>query len=315
MLCGYVFVRLKWLPAEAADLYVAFVYKVAGPALIFLGLATLSLSQIFHWGFMLATIVSISLCMFPWFFIIKKRYPEKKPGFAALVAYSVSLGNSAFIALPILLVLIGKIGMVLCITSLFIVVALFMPFVFYYVSQKKNRQSTSMVKDFFINLKSLFQNPLLIGAVLGILYSVTTMPMPAILSNFFHSLAIALTPLALFSIGMSFSWASVKKHWKMITIMTIFKMFVAPAIAYGCAAIFRLNFYETLTIVLIAGVPAPKTAFILAENFDYEPELFSGVIAATTLVGVATIFVYLLFATLWFPHMFLHSVNHAASMG
>ena len=72
------------------------------------------------------------------------------------------------------------------------------------------------------------------------------------------------------------------------------------------AVLLNLSNLETFALVLIAAVPSPKTAYILAEEYNFEPELMAGHIALTTVIGVVTIFGLILFASSVDPTLLRH---------
>ena len=77
MLTGFLCIHFNVLHQETPHFLINFIFNVAAPALIFIGMATAPLSQIFHWDFIFATIISIAICLFTWIFFIKKLYPNK----------------------------------------------------------------------------------------------------------------------------------------------------------------------------------------------------------------------------------------------
>ena len=304
MLTGFLCIHFKILPQETPHFLISFIFNVAAPALIFIGMATAPLSQIFHWDFIFATIIAIAICFFPWIFFIKKCYPQKSTGFAALIAYSVSLGNSAFIGLPILVLVAGSKGMILAVVSSVIVVSVFMPSVIYFMNKSINKNTEKVKYGVLKDVLKIFKNPIVLSGFLGILYSAANLPMPAVAKSYFTTLGSALAPVALFAVGAGIMWANIKDYWKILSVMSFFKMIICPAIAYLVAVLLHLNNLETFALVLIAAVPSPKTAYILAEEYNFEPELMAGHIALTTVIGVVTIFGLILFASSVDPTLF-----------
>lgn len=313
ILAGYLFVRFAWLPANTADVIVNFVYKVAAPALIFIRLSTAKISHIFHWHFILASILSTSTCYILAFFLIKKYHASHNSALAALAAYAISLGNAAFIALPILLLLMGNTGVILAITSVMLVVVLLIPVVIHFISDPKTDKQLPFWKKTYTKINSIMLNPLVLSSIFGIVYSATRLPMPTILHSFFSTIGETLTPLALIAVGMSFTWSSVVKNWRLLSFMAIFKMFICPLVAFLFALLFHLQPNEMLALVLIAAVPSPKTAYILAKQFKLEPELMASNIALTSLVAFFTLFGLLTYVTLAHPDMLIHHTNHEVS--
>ena len=304
MLTGFLCIHFNVLHQETPHFLINFIFNVAAPALIFIGMATAPLSQIFHWDFIFATIISIAICLFTWIFFIKKLYPKKSIGFAVLIAYSVSLGNSAFIGLPILVLVAGSKGMILAVVSSVIVVSIFMPFVTYFIDKSMNKNFEKIEYGALKNILKIFKNPIVMAGFLGILYSATNLPVPAIAKSYFTILGSALAPVALFAVGAGIMWSNIKDYWKILSVMSFFKMIICPAIAYLVAVLLNLSNLETFALVLIAAVPSPKTAYILAEEYNSEPELMAGHIALTTVIGVVTIFGLILFASSVDPTLF-----------
>lgn len=304
MLSGHVATRFRWVSGNYGDALVDFVYKVAGPALIFSGLATEPFSQVFHWDFIGATLVSIGLCFGCWWVFAARIGPQRELPYRALTAYAVSVGNSAFIGLPILFALLGRPGLILSVASLFVVVMVFFPLLMFLVTKRDAEVGVSGVALIRQNVKVFLTNPLVLAAILGILYSASGLPLPNVLSHYFRTLAISLTPVALFAVGMEFSWNAIRAEWRTLCVMCMYKMLVCPAVAYGAALLFDLGLVATVSVVLIAGVPSPKTAFIIGKKFGIAEDLMSGLIGLTTVIGLLTLFVFLMVIAVAHPELF-----------
>lgn len=96
-------------------------------------------------------------------FFIKKCYPQKPTGFAALIAYAVSLGNSAFIGPLILVLVAGSKGTILAVVSSVIVILIFMPSVIYFIKKSINKNTEKVKYGVLKDVLKIFKNPIVLS--------------------------------------------------------------------------------------------------------------------------------------------------------
>jgi len=113
--------------------------------------------------------------------------------------------------------------------------------------------------------------------------------MPAPLAAYMNILAAALTPCALFAIGLSLSVDEIRSNFTASIVLAVVKLLIMPLIVYGFCVATGLNPLYTVAAVICAAVPTAKTVYILAGEYKVEQSLVAATVSITTLLSVATL--------------------------
>src|SRR6185437_10333378 len=145
-------------------------------------------------------------------------------------------------------------------------------------------------------LSQIVLNPMVLSTLVGLLWSIAGLPIPAPVAAYLNIFAGALTPCALFAIGLGLSVEGIRSTFAASAVLTVVKLVVLPLIVYGLCMILRLNPLYTIAAVICAAVPTAKTVYILAREHKEEEELVAATVSVTTMFSVATLlgWIYLL---------------------
>jgi malonate transporter and related proteins len=136
-------------------------------------------------------------------------------------------------------------------------------------------------------------NPLVISTLIGMLWSVLGLRMPAPVTAYLGIMADALTPCALFAIGLGLSIEGLRANLGRASLLSVVKLVIMPLIVYGLSLWLGLNPLYTIAAVICAAVPTAKTAYILAGEYHCEEMMVASTISMTTLVSVMSLVVWL----------------------
>ena len=103
----------------------------------------------------------------------------------------------------------------------------------------------------------------------------------------------ALTPCALFSIGLELTLSELRERMTLYALLTVLKLAAVPLVVYVLCVALRLDHMATVAAVVCAAVPTAKSAYVLAVEYDVEKAVVSGVISMTTLFSVITLIAWL----------------------
>lgn len=151
----------------------------------------------------------------------------------------------------------------------------------------------SAVKRAIVNVA---KNPIIIGILLGVPFSLLRIKLPTILQSTFSTIGGTATPVALLAVGASFSRSEAVKRIKPAVVATAIKLFILPAIFLPIAALFGFKNSEMLAILIMVGSPTTVSCFVMAKNMGHEGVLTSNVVMlATVLSSVSlTLWIFLL---------------------
>ncbi len=198
------------------------------------------------------------------------------------------LGNTAFVGLPMILALAGEealgpaliadqLGSFLALSTVGVVLASV-----YAGDQLDARQVVQKLLHF----------PPFLALAVALLVSLLG-SWPEAISQFLHRLGETLTPLALFSIGLSFRLAAIKGRGAMLLVGLGWKLLLAPLAAITVAMATGVAGSAMLAGVLQTAQGPMITAGILAQEHKLNPEL------VTLIVGVGVLLSFVT-APLWF---------------
>jgi predicted permease len=102
-------------------------------------------------------------------------------------------------------------------------------------------------------------------------------------------LAAALTPCALFAIGLGLSVEDVRSSLRASIVLAAVKLVIMPLIVYGLCVALGLGSLYTIAAVVCAAVPTAKTVYILAGEYKVEEALVAATVSITTLLSVVTL--------------------------
>ena len=95
-------------------------------------------------------------------------------------------------------------------------------------------------------------------------------------------------PLALISIGASFSFKKLRGDLAVALLATINKIVLMPIVTGVLLVMFGVQGQELAIGVLLAGTPVAAAAYIMAQQLHSDPELSGAIIALSTLCSLAT---------------------------
>jgi malonate transporter and related proteins len=101
--------------------------------------------------------------------------------------------------------------------------------------------------------------------------------------------AAALTPCALFAIGLGLSVEDVRSSLRASIVLAAVKLMIMPLIVYGLCVALGLGPLYTIAAVVCAAVPTAKTVYILAGEYKVEEALVAATVSITTLLSVVTL--------------------------
>ena len=103
----------------------------------------------------------------------------------------------------------------------------------------------------------------------------------------------ALTPCALFAIGLDLSIDELRGHLSRYALLAALKLIAMPLVVYGLCVAVGLDRTTTLAAVICAAVPTAKSAYVLAVEYDVEKTSTGAAISTTTLFSIVTLLAWL----------------------
>ena len=138
-------------------------------------------------------------------------------------------------------------------------------------------------------LKGIATNPIILGIVIGVIFSALKIKFPPMLDNTVNNFAKITTPLALLAIGGSFEFGKAIERMKPAVIATALKLVGWPLIFLPIAIKMGFRNDELMALVIMLGSPTTPSCYVMAKSMKSEGTLTSSVIVLTTLFSAFSI--------------------------
>ena len=138
-------------------------------------------------------------------------------------------------------------------------------------------------------LKGIAANPIILGIVTGLVWSMLRLPLPTILYNTVNNLGKTATPLGLMAMGGALHFGKVFSRPKATIACTFLKLVGFCAIFLPIAIHLGFTHDKLVSILIMLGSATTVTCYIMAKNMGHEGSFSSSVIMLTTLLSSFTL--------------------------
>ena len=301
LVTGFIFAQLNILPEHTAEVLIQFAFHVAVPALLIGVIAQEDAEKLLNLPYIAALgggIAAMYLAI-----LLGALYVWKQNlGPATMLTLTSVASNSGFVALPILHATLGHKGVLPAAIANIIVVTVFLFTV--PLLERAHAQEAGERESIIAALQRIALNPVILGTLIGIAWAMTGLGLPKVVSAYFNLLAGALTPCALFAIGMSIRLDALRERGAMIIFSSLVKLVALPVLVLLLCHLFELDPLYTIAAVVCAAVPTAKTTFMLASQYGQPEEPVADTISVTTLASTLTLILWLLLLAHLYPAPF-----------
>jgi predicted permease len=157
-----------------------------------------------------------------------------------------------------------------------------------------SEKKVSLPQRVGLTAKALISNPLIIACIVGIVYWKFIGGFPVFIDNTFRLASLVTLPLALFSIGGALTLGSMKNHFKLSLVASVFKLVILPLTGYLFLNAFNATGISFKVGMLYFTLPTSTASYILSSQLSSDTQLASAAIALSTLLSVISLTVALL---------------------
>jgi malonate transporter and related proteins len=280
-----------YLSRTLSDALIHFSYNVAMPALLIVTIAQEPGHSLFNWRFLVAFGGGSLLCFLLVFAVISIHFSRSLAS-RTMHGMAASMTNTGFVALPVLVAIYGQHAVLpAAIATVFVAVVMFPAAVILLEVGARNVDGSRAAP--ITTVKHVVLNPLVISTLIGMLWAALDVRMPGPVSAYLGIFADALTPCALFAIGLGLSVDGLRANIKQASLLSTVKLVIMPLIVYGLSMSLGLDPLYTIAAVICAAVPTAKTAYILAGEYHCEEMLVASTVSMTTLASIISLVVWL----------------------
>ncbi len=288
---GWLVGYAGYLSRTLSEALIHFAYNIAMPALLIVTIAQEPSHSLIDWRF-LAAFGGGSLLCFVLVFGVMSISASRNLASRTMFGMAASMTNTGFVALPVLQAIYGPRAVLpAAIATVFVAVVMFPIAVVLLESDQRDEHGA--VASPMVTAKHVVLNPLVISTLIGMLLSVLGLRLPGPIAAYFGIFADALTPCALFAIGLGLSLDGLRANIGQASLLSAVKLVIMPLIVYGLSLSLHLDPLYAIAAVICAAVPTAKTVYILAGEYHREEMMVASTISLTTLASVVSLPVWL----------------------
>lgn len=148
-------------------------------------------------------------------------------------------------------------------------------------------------------LLSIAKNPFIIASFLSLALVALGRPLPQMVSGVITTMGRVGTPLSFVALGVTLSFAGLKKNRKLLTGAVLARMVLVPAIFLPLAIFAGFRQAELIALSVLFASPAAVGSFTAAQQMGADSELAGQLVAITSIVSLFTLFsIVLIFQSL-----------------
>ena len=286
MVVGYGLRRGDLVSDELASLSNSFVFRVALPALLFHDLATMDIGEVWDGGFVafcaLATLASIAISYVvalafrgaDWRGEAVQAQFRSATTFLGVAFVQNIYGNAG--AAPLMIIGAAPIYNVVSV----IILELMRP------GKVDRGVSGELIRS---TIKGIVTNPIILGIVAGVAWSLLRIPMPQVLGTAVAGVGGIATPLGLIALGASFSFRRAFAVGTPSIVASAIKLVGLELVFLPMALAAGYTGQKLVAVMMMLGLPSTVSGYVMARNMGYEGAVNSSVVMLTTLLSSVTI--------------------------
>lgn len=283
MIVGYYLNKINIIDEEFANKINKFITLVGIPVQVFKDLSVSDFSSVWDTKYVFYCFGVTFLSILILFLVSKMLINKEIRGEFIQVGYrsSASLLGYAFVQN-----IYGKVGGP---TSLMIIGAVPLYNIAAVIFLTKDDEKRFDKEIFFKTLKGILTNTIIIGIILGMIWSILKIPQPVIIRKTLVSFSSIVTPMGLMALGASLKFGDLLSEINIMLLASIFKLviFVILFIPLGVYLGFRDE--KLVAALLMLGGASTVACFSMAKTMGYKGVLSSGVIMFTTIMSTFTL--------------------------
>jgi len=282
---GFQSGRTGFFTPEATAYLTKFVFYFALSAMLFRFSANLSLSEVFDWWFVAAYLWGCGIV----YLLATAVALFRRVGLqeAAVEAQCSVIGNTGFLGVPMLVVLMGPdaAGPVLMVLAIDLIV--FSSLITILITGTRDGRMSAAVLGTVG--KGLLKNPMIVSIALGLAFSAASVPIPDVVNDFLGLLGAAATPGALFAIGASLAGKSAERM-SVAGWLSFCKLILHPAaVALAALVLFPVAPFDAAVMIAASSLPVAGNVYILAQHYGVAPQRVSASILISTAISIVTV--------------------------
>lgn len=275
--------KIRFFSEMTKEEIVKLVYYVGTPALLFHTIAKADLSTAMNPRLLLFVLITI-LCYV--FLLIGLCHPIRDPKKKGAVVQIGFRSNFAIAGMPLAMSLMDEQGVLtMAIVLAFVTICYNVTAVIllsYYGS------NSSKKSNLFVDV---IKNPLIVGTVLGLLFSLLKLPLHPILDKSLGFAGDIASSMGLLIIGAHVTLKGFQSNRGYILLALFFRNILAPVLYLGTAILLGFRGDALIITAILSATPAAVNCFVMAKKLGVDPDISAYGVSLTALLSIGSIFV------------------------
>lgn len=281
---GYILKQIGLFTDEFCRVGNKYVFLVALPVLLFRDIAQTNLYTDFKLSFVLYC-AGVTTLVFLGVWFLAAHILKDKSLVGAFAQASVR-SSAAILGIAFVENMYGNAGlaplMIVSAVPLFNIYSV----IILTFSADGGQHGTEAIRKACINV---LKNPIIIGIVLGLPFSLLRIDIPTIPLKMIESVGATATPLALLVVGAGFEGTKALAKIKPTLWATTIKLVILPAVFLPLAIALGFHDAELVAVLIMLGSPTTVSCYVMATNMGNDGELSTSIIVLTTLLSSITL--------------------------
>ena len=284
---GYLFASLRLVTPEIGKALSKFAFTVAIPTLLFRLMSNITQLPAPKLGVPFAFFGS---CILVYFFgrILAKKLCHLTTDEQTVFGMATVFSNNVQLGVPISIALLPPASMPALAVIFALNAFLLWPFATVQIESSRAR-SPSLSRTIYQGTMRSLRNPIVIGIILGLLWSLTGLEMPVPLKKTVDPMANAASPVALFAVGVGLTQYKLRSHFETTGLITVLKLGVQPVVVFLLGHLMGLTGPELQAVCLLGCLPVGVNVYIMAQEFNVLQGPTANSLLLTTILAAVTL--------------------------
>lgn len=290
MLVGYLLRRRHIINDNFISVGTKIGFQVALPVLLFQQISAADLNAVFNPNLILFALAAIAVTITLLCLLIP-RFIKDNATRGAMIQ-GIYRGNFAILGVPLAINMFGEVGAAPTSLLLPFTIPIYnaLAVIILTVFDPRNAGKGRTAFPIKAILRGIVTNPLIIGIVLALPFSLLHVTFPAVIDKSLDQIASLTTPLALICLGGQFTFKAAKEKLPLSLTATFIKQIVIPVIVLTAAILFGFRGGELGAVFILFMAPSAVSGYIMAKNMHSDDELAAQILIMTTLFSSLTLF-------------------------
>ena len=294
ILLGYFLTRIKLWNENFLKIANQVCFKCLLPVLLFYNVATANIFEVFN----LKLIIYVCLCaciLCGILFLIVPLFIKDKKRRGVMIQGTFR-SNFLLFGVPLGLSIGGNEGAVLAavVASFYVPVINMLSVISLYVFSESENKSIKSA------LLGIVKNPLIIGGVSGLIFSLIRnsigFEIPTMIDTTLFNIKSAATPIAFMILGGDLKFKNMLRNIKVSSLSVLGKVVLIPAIMLTVTALLGFDKLEMAILIAVFATPNAVSSYAMARNYEADYELAGEIITLGTMLSIFTMFIFITLA-------------------